>query len=1387
MSFEFHIDQKESVQYSDFLTQSLFSSKIKTYFYGFLGSLFKIKYHIKTKPRVQMLYEVIINSVMTLQLTTLVWYPDLGIEGWASYKIFWKWLGIVSYDQVCASWNIMGFCFYGTLVLLAICIGSFWIFGTYIYFKKEPPVFLAGFPQKIAFFLTSVCLIPSTMISLMVLRYSFIPKEGVEEYDGFSSGGTINFGIPGAIFSIICIISLVVISVFSELFTCDIKHSHSNTNLKARSSAALDFQRRWFYVFMCFAYTIFSDSNIIIHHIISAMYSIYLFIKSIVVLQYYNVFENSIQACEQASISMTLLIFIFGQIMDNAMITVFFTLFLQPLVLFFTFTITKKNYQNLPEIGTTNIRNQFDFERKFRHLLIDNSQENKEKVLNLFKEYWNLSLVLKDKIFIIWEFYYCLYLKDERLARIKLSKISSVNSSIEGDIQVWRIFKWLAKSKYKPFPDVNYLQYLKELGSVKKFDEELCLVLVELQAEFSLRSPRIDKLIKLVNKTSTSIKETSERYKSLIEKHKNFESYDLYASFLDNITGNHEEANLINRKKNNISHSQKYDDNRLEKYGKGVGVILVSCAAESFGSIVYLNEKAATTLKTSISTIHGSSIMTFIPPPYDISHEKLMKKFIFDCISTQVSCHQDLVFQCTDGFLLECDTLIKLSAFHNSAYFLISFKPKKTSRHIALVSDEGFIISHSISFPYYFSNEKSLRNRLILEIIPDFPNLKQDIPSVFSYNGKEIGLVSIKREIKLKTLNYLLVIHDSDELVKWKLTGDKEIQEIDHTSKIPDEMDLSISKEFKKSDKELKLPEMAISRRMVKLSSILPHKLDSVNVIDNEEIKEEGKAVSNESSKHSSTTSSSINSRFSKKLLLESKSKIRVLQWVLFFGMASTLACVIGILAYMASDITHTTAMSAFSRQGNILFDLGYLSDLSRTLDRGKLLNAGASTLNVYYNYVGNLTATIENLQNYLLDDFRQWSYCPYSIIISEPIMPQWNFDKASPEILYKNFYDTISDFIYAATNLVDDMQKNRTYSNHIKFIAANGLGFTFDYVNRTMNEIVNCEVNRVKSTGLKISALLIFGFGTLGVLMLIISGYIMLVSRQHDQFWNFVLEKAQFSLVQLKVSSIDRLFIVHGIDFQSETISQPKNSKRKIYSKLHKKYIWRLSLFFIIVASYYLLIYCYLYPSCEKNMINRPQLLNNFNIRRSLLSRMTVWAREISTPYLTNLLRKHYPFENPSHLLDFTLEELNLKTEELKNEDFLILMSDDLKEKMFEKGNSTLLNQLFYGTDASVTSIKDLIYYIKYWGSTQSGQLVPTLNKVAVVENVIGEEFLVADKDSKDVINGQLSVIIYTTVIYSFAVIFLYFIYYLPYSRNQIKQMDMFEILPTILTMESG
>ncbi|CAG9317070.1 unnamed protein product [Blepharisma stoltei] len=1393
MSETFRPIDNEIKDLHTFLSQSLFSSKFKNYFYGFFCQLFKVKYNRKTKPSAQLSYEILINVVFTLQITSLAWYPNMNVSGWSSYIFLWKLFGWASYDSICANLGVMDFCFYGTVSLLAMCLVSFTVFGFFIYIKKDPPIYISIWPRKIAMLLTTVCLVPSAMILLMIGKYSIISANMIEEYDGLSSS-ILDFGFQGIFLSLIGLAVLISINLYCEYFSCDIQHSHPEKNLKSRSCSLIDMQKRLFYILACISFSTFVNSEAIYHQSILFSFSLFLSYKSITILQYFNELENIIEACKLSVISFTMLFFIFGELLDSASIVIVFTIFLQPIIFLLIMRLARRNYTKLKDSKECP-KNQFEFERKFRHLLTDKDHEDKFWILDLFKTFWKANKFQKDKLFVIWEFNYCLSIvKDERLARVKLSKIGNAKTSFEGEIQEWRLFTWLVKKKCKAFPETSYLEFLKEFSRIRTQDEELCYLLIELQAEISLKSPRIDKIINLSKRTTNYLINISEDLKNLCDKYKNVEGYELYGSFLENISSNHEEAEKMIRKKNGLEYYNKQNNTRkIENYGKDVPILLVSC---NDNNIMYLNEKASRLFKTSIGNVLGTSLLNFIPQPFDVCHMTNIKDFVLDSSTIELPSHKNLFFKNIQGYLFECNFLFKLTAFHNCAYFLISFEQRKATREIALISDDGFIMGHSELFPFYIgSKSKFLKGQTLSSLVPilDTDKMRDYEPWLMPFNGGEIAFINTKKEINSTTIHNFIILHDDQEIKNWKEGTDHD--QFTHFA------DQDMTLDFDKSQIEEGRKDIQVQFLSVSNISLLPRPSFETEVYTNEElqIKDISTRRQNEPSprnedKKSGTedfSKSSVGSKFSKQaqnLLSESKRKIRILQIVLFIVMSSFIVVVGAILGYMITDISYTTSLSSFKNLGQLLYDLGLSADSVRVIDNLKMINMTDEQLNNAVTDFQILISDLESIQGTIFKDFDQWSYCSVSKIVKNPLIPLIYFDTFDPIVKYSNLYDAISELILNCKGMVSAVSDNDSYLKYIRFVLVNGSGYLFERVNSTMNGIVDCETERVKMTGIYINALLIFGFLALGVLVLVIIGYIIFVSRKQDEFWNFILNNAQWALVKLKSSAVDRLILVHGIDYSKDLNMEISGNriKRKVKTSVYVQYSWRLMVFFIIAASYYLLISLYLYPKCENFMINRPKLLSNFNIRRSTLRKLSMLSRETYSHYFQKKVPQYFQYANGWTSVNMASIILRFKNKELRESDLKKLMSKELRERIYNKVDSDK-SILDYGTEAAINAIIGDCENQGYYEFIPPSKILAVLDEVVAIQNEISQEFLLADRDSKNLINNELDSIINVTVAYSISLIILYTFYYLPYFNGQIKQLNRFLILPEILPMDSN
>ncbi|CAG9317113.1 unnamed protein product [Blepharisma stoltei] len=1365
----FHNDdiEKEYLQSQDHLSKYFFTSK--NYFFGFFGQIFEAEYSDKLSFKQQLKYEIVANIVTTLQATSIIWYPNLEISEWSSYKEFWKMIGIINYDHACALFKMLEICYYGTIFLIGICCISFGIFLACFYLRKDPSNVLVLFISKIVKMLSTLFLIPSIMIFLIVLKYSIFSSNSVDELDDIGTND-VNFGIIGIIISAFCLLILVFLMVLYEIFSCDINHSNYNKNIKARACATLDLQRQLFFIFMCISYVCFGKNLAIYHQIICCIYTFLLGIKATRFYPYFNYIENAIQACKMWSITLTLLIFIFGNLLDNSLIIFVFSLILQPILLLFLINFTSKRYKthgndlNDPE-------NQFDFERKYRTSLTNPNPDEKYQILKLFSKHQKLIYFNRDKLFVIWEFNFCIsVINDERLARVKLTKLAFCKNSLEGDVQEWRVYNWLKTTKGFEFPEVLYLEYLQDIGILKERDEELCNIIIQLQTEFASRAPKMRSLVELSTKTSKILYRVNEGYNMAAEKYKNSETFDLYASYLERILKDHREANRIKKKASRVDYSYR-KDNLLERYGNHIGILLISCQDSCFGNIIYMNEKASEILKLPMIEVYTSTIFTFLPHLYGNTHEKLMKKFINHSESVEVPFHNQLFFQNQYGFLTECNMLIRLTAFHNNSYFLISFQQRHTQRQFALISDEDVILGHS----EFFSNclgcsSKYVKNSYFADLCPfiDIDKLKENKSQKANINNKEMCFIYAKKTIRNERLNILCIIDNDSKIKKFE----KDKQENRHENpkswiayeKIEDG---SLESEHNKETKE-KTSKSQISFKDVEDALLNTHDNSPKHHI---------------SSDDQVSKSSSAILKQSQDLILKSKKWITILKWVLFIVTLAVIVTMGSIMANIVNDVNLTSSMIIFRNLGDLLYNIGLTADSARTIDKAKMANFDYSAQIVIF---ANVMKEIQTIQNDILSDFEHWKFCSAYDVTTHPLIPMWSFDEKSPYVIYENMYNAIESFLFHIRNMNDALKNNKTYKMHSKFLILNGLGQTYDSLNHTILDLEDCAISQIESIGNLIYLLILWGIIILAILFGTILLFIYLTARKIDEFWNFFIKKFQISMMKLKSEAMERLIYAHNTEASpEESVNTGRiKTKRKVRTWIEITFTWKILIFVVISASYYFLMYFYLYPDCQSYMINRPKLLNIFNLRRSLVSRVSIFSRDVYTPYFKNNFISLYGFANSHTVTDVDVKILKEKNKELREEKFMKIMSKELKEKIFESSNLTH-PLLKYGSETAIEISIDDNYYIAANPTLPPLGVFQYVAVLQILQNNIDMEFQLADGDSHDAIERQLNVIIATTAIYIIIFCGLYFIYYLPFLHYQIKQLNWLSYLIEILSTE--
>ncbi|CAG9325612.1 unnamed protein product [Blepharisma stoltei] len=747
------------------------SKKLWIFILDCLIELFSPQLSSKFPYKQQIAIEAIKDLIVTAQIVSISWYPSMPIHNWDSHSQFWRSLLILNYDNLCNYFGLYSICyviefsllFYAIFVTILCCILK--------YFCRSLPLIFLHIAKKIINALTSILFIPFLLIPIVVFKYSTFHNNQVQEYSA-NDISKYDYGSYGTVLSPFVLIILIMMAFINELFTADLKHSESDINIRARSNSLWDLLWILLCIIQCLLY-VFMDTHLYIHYlIISLVMNLYLFYLGLKFLHYYKPTGMLIKICKVGTICIVKLFFMLGYAMDDPASLPLLSIFISPLFSIYMIYFVNKKYSKLKRITNCPL-NQFAFERAFRHYLIDSKCNNKEEIIRAFCQCSIQNGFKYNALFVIWEVNFISHIvKNQRLARVKLVKTAYLPSNAEGVIQKQKLLKYLEDELSRKWPEIDHLEYLTNCEEVKKLDEEFCIILMDFWAEIIDKTSKISRICNFTNRIFDLSCKIKALYLSLIHKNKHSEVLDLYGMFLINILGENDEGNLILQRKQSIKKikSGMGDFGKPLEVTEHTGFILISTEPDSFGAISYMNEEAASTLKVSSLDIVGADFGIFIPKPFSLIHKDKMKEFYLNCKTTSIHKPQPLPFLDSTGHIIECMNSIRIVAFNDKAYYMVSFSKFKSSRQSILISEDGFIYSHTAKLSTWIESKISdFQDMHISELSfgIDLRKLKTFEPAIIQLKHKRIALVFIVKTIKETKINNILVLRDQNEIKQW--------------------------------------------------------------------------------------------------------------------------------------------------------------------------------------------------------------------------------------------------------------------------------------------------------------------------------------------------------------------------------------------------------------------------------------------------------------------------------------------------------------------------------------------------------------------------------------------------------------------------------------------
>ncbi|CAG9332062.1 unnamed protein product [Blepharisma stoltei] len=841
-------DCDDCLELSEHLGPSI-SPIIESIFCTFEASL-NSSYISSLQRRKQIFLSLIINGIIAFQGISLCWYQKINASNWKDYELFWKILGYSSFDNICDEFDIFDICSLISVSILLYIFLSIALLSIVKLFWQYTPMIIIVVTRKIILTATTIAFIPLLLILLKIFTYSSGHLEKMTIYQSQSvSSIWANFGMIGECLSIILIIGLVLLAIFSELFVAEIRHSKMQKDIKARSYSNFDIYLKITYASFCIL-NIFLRKNLLYFYVLQILLSILLYFILLSIMPYYNILQSIVCGGVLASILSTSFSFLLATLIDETGITVVSFVIFQPIAIFLASHKLKQRANYLWNENFSLKKSQTYFELSLRKWLTREKLDfDYEEIINKFSMFLFDISNFKTDLLVIWEANFCLKtIKDIKLAKIKLLQLKSTRRTLEGLIQERKIKR---KISHRNFHDVTQISYLIEMRNLKRKDKELCQILIEMLKKVVSNSFEANKLMSLVINLSDSFNTVSGLYSSMAEKYNDPEIYECLSSFVGSILGNIDLASRIRNK--NINLIRRKEISIIEN-SKGRLIFLGN--SERFGTVIFMNQKMDNILEVTERSYKNRNFLSILPNSWVYAWKLSMQNYMKFSTTSSLPTLNRFYIKNNNDYLVECKMNGYLTVLNDDVYFLINLEPQTCKSEVFLLSSSHIILEFSSKIPLIFQihGESIQRGSHISEYIHNFSDFQEERANRFMFNGKEMLGILYKLDY-LSLPEYIFEINYEDSEVGYikprseNLCFNRQDSIIKKKLKHHSEKDDRSDTDFKSCEYE----EMLISQ---------------------EEI--------NECLSLSSSSRSKSFKEISQRFVGKSKNAVKILQWVLF-------------------------------------------------------------------------------------------------------------------------------------------------------------------------------------------------------------------------------------------------------------------------------------------------------------------------------------------------------------------------------------------------------------------------------------------------------------------------------------------------------------------------
>ncbi|OMJ67152.1 hypothetical protein SteCoe_35768 [Stentor coeruleus] len=1026
--------------------------------------------------RKQKILALIMSMQLLAQNINFMWNPYLDMDNWKTYIDFWVVLNYPCIDSLAASLGLLKIFMYLVISLIstnAILVITILLLNAS---SKQVPNFLLKSLRLNLKFTCELYFIPTSIILIMLFKYSTIEIHEIQEYANLPDSQIMNFGALGQIFSIIFLLIHALFSIIYEGCYLEIRHSLCETNLHAKSSPKIEILIKIIYFINCIFFTNIQLSNYFAHMIILSITYAYCTYKYIYYLPYYSTFMNYIKILVHFEAFCISAFFVLASFIGNSTIVFVLTIFMQPIIIILSkFAIDyRMRIANKPKKQTES--SLIVFELAIRKRLM--STENSKKLI----EYINLHYEnKKNKLVLVYLAYYCKDIQENtNIAGIVISRVDYKGFDFITNFQIFKCQKILEKENFQKSEGLRMSSYLIVSDKVISNEKKFCLNLLNIIKKLNKENIKISAFEKLVISCNDNLKTVKKNYEKLIETFPDAkETYKNYGTFLSKITFEENYGNQFINKYNFETYDSRANSKKLNLFSHYKSYILITSGnPQSFGKIIYANLNICKLFQLSLEDYKDSFFQSFIPKPiYEMLNVQMIKLIVKS--ETNFLFIKDNFFMLDfDGFLIECIISTECLGYNEGVKFVSVIQSVNNKyREIGLISEDYRIINHTRNFTRVMNlNFYKAESLYLIDCMPKniFKQLLKNKQIVYSpsNDGSKYGLIIKEIPFLTSKLRVLYILNNPIDLLIPSQCIDTDITYEIMYDKIQNQIHINSQERLnsRSCDNEKTLLSKIESNQ--KLEEDLNLKNEKELFLTNNLAKTSIDGIISIDNKNKSHTTRSL-------LFL------KILKIITGIYVIILLSIIIGFCGYISKELNNLAHRQTFSDLHDMNFHFSRLVYNTLLLDLGIHLSIPKDYLfQIYNESITTLNAMQENLHK----DYRLLSSCPNSDIFYNPKILVYKDIKT--DYYRDSLAGILENTIANARYYMNSLQKMDTDDHKLVFyILYNTFRIAINEFSLAISGFLDCEIEKVNE-----KSIVVWYYNIIAIVIILAIGCIIIV-----------------------------------------------------------------------------------------------------------------------------------------------------------------------------------------------------------------------------------------------------------------------------------------------------